>query len=241
MTDRLNQLGQPIGHALPQWSPPPRPSRQPMEGRYCRVELIDPARHGADLHKANKADKEERIWTYLGYGPMETLDDYHAWMDKECSGDDPMFHAIIGNASGKAVGVASYLRINPGAGSIEVGHINYAPALQKTPAATEAMYLMMKRAFDLGYRRYEWKCDARNAGSRAAAQRLGLSYEGVFRQATIYKSRNRDTAWYAAIDSEWPALRDAFESWLDPANFDADGRQRSSLSAATGPLLVNRG
>ncbi len=241
MTDRVNHLGQPIGEALPQWSPPSRPSREPLEGRYCRVELIDPARHGADLHEANKADKEDRIWTYLGYGPMETLDDYRAWMDLECLGDDPMFHAIIDNASGKAVGVASYLRINPAAGSIEVGHINYAPALQKTPAATEAMYLMMKRAFDLGYRRYEWKCDARNAGSRASAQRLGLSYEGVFRQAMIYKGRNRDTAWYAAIDSEWPALRQAFEDWLEPANFDESGGQRSSLSAATGPLLVSRG
>lgn len=162
-------------------------------------------------------------------------------MDIECRGDDPMFHAIIDKASGKAVGVASYLRINPGAGSIEVGHINYARALQKTPAATEAMHLMMKQAFDLGYRRYEWKCDARNAGARAAAQRLGLSYEGMFRQAMIYKGRNRDTAWYAAIDSEWPALRDAYESWLDPANFDENGKQRGSLSAATGPLLARGG
>ena len=137
--------------------------------------------------------------------------------------------------------MASYLNINPAVGSIEVGHINYAPTLQKSPAATEPKVLMIKRAFDLGYRRFEWKCDARNAGSRAAAQRLGLSYEGVFRQATIYKGRNRDTAWYTAIDSEWPALRDAFEEWLDPDNFDDDGRQRRSLSAATRPLLVNNG
>ena len=241
MADAVNQLGQPIGHALPQWSPPPRPSREPMAGHYCRVETIDPARHAADLHEANGADGENRIWTYLPYGPFAALDDYRAWMDADCRGDDPLFQAVVDNASGKAVGVASYLRINPAAGSIEVGHINYSPALQKTPAATEAMYLMMKRVFDLGYRRYEWKCDARNAGSKAAAQRLGLSYEGVFRQATVYKGRNRDTAWYAAIDSEWPALRDAFEGWLDPANFDDDGGQRRSLSAATGPLLVSSG
>lgn len=241
MTGRVNHLGQPIGHALPEWSPPSRPSREPMTGRYCRVEAIDPARHGADLHAANKADREDRIWTYLPYGPMATLEGYQAWMDLECRGDDPLFHAIIDNANGKAVGVASYLNINPAVGSIEVGHINYAPTLQKSPAATKPMVLMIKRAFDLGYRRFEWKCDARNAGSRAAAQRLGLSYEGVFRQATIYKGRNRDTAWYTAIDSEWPALRDAFEEWLDPDNFDDDGRQRSSLSAATRPLLVNNG
>jgi RimJ/RimL family protein N-acetyltransferase len=137
--------------------------------------------------------------------------------------------------------VASYLRIEPASGSIEVGHINYSPLLQRTPAATEAMYLMMQRVFDLGYRRYEWKCDALNARSRAAAQRLGLSFEGVFRQATVYKGRNRDTAWYAAIDQEWPALQAAFLQWLDPANFDEDGRQRLRLADLTSPVLKQRG
>ena len=156
-------------------------------------------------------------------------------------GSDPLFHAIVPAGSGRAEGVASYLRIAPEAGSIEVGHINFSPRLMRTPAATEAMYLMMKRAFDLGYRRYEWKCDALNAPSRAAARRLGLSYEGIFRQATVYKGRNRDTAWYAAIDSEWPALKAAFETWLDPANFDAEGRQRESLRALTRPILVAEG
>jgi RimJ/RimL family protein N-acetyltransferase len=133
------------------------------------------------------------------------------------------------------------MRITPGSGSIEVGHINFSPLLQRTPGATEAMYLMMKWAFEAGYRRYEWKCDALNAPSRRAALRLGLSYEGVFRQATTYRGRNRDTAWYAAIDSEWPALSAAFETWLDPANFDPDGGQRRSLSALTRPILVNIG
>ena len=128
------------------------------------------------------------------------------------------------------MGVASYLRIAPGAGSIEVGHINFSPLLQRTPAATEAMYLMMRHAFELGYRRYEWKCDALNAPSRAAAERLGLSFEGVFRQALVYKGRNRDSAWYAAIDKEWPALKSAFERWLAPENFDASGRQRKKLA-----------
>src|SRR5207253_3505619 len=135
------------------------------------------------------------------------------------------FFAIVDHPAGKPAGLASYLRITPAAGSIEVGHIHYAPRIQRKPAATEAMYLLMKQAFELGYRRYEWKCDALNAASRAAAQRLGFSFEGVFRQATVYKMRSRDTAWYAMIDSEWPALRAAFETWLDPANFDESGRQ----------------
>jgi RimJ/RimL family protein N-acetyltransferase len=136
-------------------------------------------------------------------------------------GDDPLFHAVIDLNTSHAAGVASYLNIKPGVGVIEVGHINYAPQLQKTPAATEATFLMMRRVFDeLGYRRYEWKCDALNAGSRRAAERLGFAFEGIFRQATIYKGRNRDTAWYAIIDTQWPALKKAFERWLEPANFD---------------------
>ena len=180
-------------------------------------------------------------WTYLPYGPFETLESYVQWMDETCRGSDPLFFAIIDKATGKAVGVASYLRISPASGSIEVGHINYSPLLQKTRAATEAMYLMMKYAFELGYRRYEWKCDALNAKSRSAAQRLGFSFEGVFRQATLYKGRNRDTSWYAAIDQEWPALEEAFLRWLDPANFDEHGQQRVRLSELTDPLLKQRG
>jgi len=155
--------------------------------------------------------------------------------------DDPMFYAIVRQRDGQPVGVASYLRIAPETGSIEVGNINFSPLLQRTPGATEAMVLMMKWAFKAGYRRYEWKCDALNAPSRRAALRLGLSYEGVFRQATTYKGRNRDTAWYAAIDAEWPKLEAAFATWLDPANFDGEAQQRQSLSALTRPLLVNIG
>jgi RimJ/RimL family protein N-acetyltransferase len=166
---------------------------------------------------------------------------------------DPQFFAIVEKGAVPLVderaeekgygpiGVAAYLRIDPPQGSIEVGHINYSPRLQRTIAATEAMYLMMRKAFELGYRRYEWKCHALNAPSRVAAQRLGFSYEGVFRQARVDKGRNRDTAWYAMIDREWPALDRAFTQWLDPANFDRDGRQRTPLSALTGPILVNRG
>jgi RimJ/RimL family protein N-acetyltransferase len=205
-----------------------------MEGRYCRVEPIDPDRHAADLHRANLEDAEHRIWTYLAYGPFETLADYRAWMAATCLSDDPLFHAVVDRARGTAAGVASFLRIDPPAGVIEVGHINFAPALQTTTAATEAMYLMMRRVFDeLGYRRYEWKCDALNARSRRAAERLGFRFEGVFRQATIYKGRNRDTAWFSILDTEWPALRQAFQTWLEPGNFDAGGGQRQSLSELT--------
>jgi RimJ/RimL family protein N-acetyltransferase len=232
-----NHLSQPIGRPVPGWKPPPRPPREPMQGRYCRVEPFDVGSHAADLHAANSADVEGRMWTYLAYGPFVSLGDYTAWAERVCTGDDPLFHAIIDAATGRAVGVASYLRIDPPAGSIEVGHIALSPVLQRTPAASEAMYLMMRRAFELGYRRYEWKCDALNAPSRAAAQRLGLSFEGVFRQATVYKGRNRDTAWYAAINGEWPALDAAFTRWLDPANFDAQGRQTTRLSEITTEAL----
>jgi RimJ/RimL family protein N-acetyltransferase len=234
MTDHRNALGQPIGFPLPGWTSRPRPPRQAIAGRYCRVEPIDPDAHAETLHLANAGDAEGRIWTYLAYGPVATSADYRAWMERTCLGDDPLFHAIVDEASGRAVGVASYLRIDPPAGVIEVGHINYSPALQGTTAATEAMYLLMRRVFDeLGYRRYEWKCDALNAPSRAAAERLGFTYEGIFRQATIYKGRNRDTAWYSIVDGEWPRLKRAFERWLDPANFDAEGRQRERLSEMT--------
>jgi RimJ/RimL family protein N-acetyltransferase len=205
------------------------------------VEPLDVERHAADLFTANQTDSTGRMWTYLPYGPFDQLADYIAWMQRVCLGEDPLFHAIIDGATGKAVGVASYLRIDPANGSIEVGHIAYAPALQRTPAATEAMYLLMQRAFNLGYRRYEWKCDALNAPSRAAAQRLGLSFEGVFRQAVMYKGRNRDTAWYATIDREWPDLSAAFERWLNPANFDEQGRQRLRLSDLTASILSKSG
>ncbi len=241
MEQVLNEFGQPIGFPLANWREPPFPPREAFVGRFCRLEVLDAAVHAEPLYAANALEDSGRSWTYLSYGPFHTLGSYRDWMSAACSGDDPLFFAIIDNTSGRPVGVASYLRITPKSGSIEVGHIHYSPLLKRTPAATEAMYLLMRRAFELGYRRYEWKCDSLNAASRAAAQRLGLSYEGTFRQATVYKGRNRDTAWYAAIDSEWPALRQAFETWLAPANFDEQGRQRLRLSDLTGPILKQRG
>src|SRR5579863_1203679 len=232
MTQHRNPLGQPIGAPLPFWRPRPRPPRTAMEGRFCRVEPIDPARHATDLFAANADDRDGRNWTYLPYGPIGRLEDYRRWMEQFCGGDDPLYHAIIERQGGHALGVASFMRIDPAAGVIEVGGINYSPRLQRMPAATEAMYLMMRRVFDeLGYRRYEWKCDDLNAPSRAAAQRLGFRFEGIFRQAVVYKGRSRDTAWFSIIDGEWPALKAAFEAWLDPVNFDETGRQRRSLAS----------
>jgi RimJ/RimL family protein N-acetyltransferase len=223
--------------ALPDWTTPRRPSREPMQGRYARLEPLS-VDHLSDLHRANSAS--DAIWDYLPYGPFARKDDYRAWVADMAAKDDPVFFAIRDLETGRWSGVASYLRITPEAGTIEVGHINFSPELQRTRAATEAMFLMMARAFDTGYRRYEWKCNALNLGSRRAAERLGFSYEGVFRQAAVIKGRNRDTAWFAAIDAEWPALQAAFETWLDPANFDPAERQKRSLASLTAPILVAR-
>src|SRR6202022_2361927 len=179
-------------------------------------------------------DPEGLNWTYLVQEPFADYPSYRTWLEQAAAGEDPLFHAIVDLQSGSAVGVAAYMRIDRPNGVIEVGNINYSPLLQKRPAATEAMFLMMRRVFaELGYRRYEWKCDALNAASRAAALRLGFRYEGLFRQATVYKGRNRDTAWFSILDSEWPTLKPAFERWLDPGNFDGTGRQRGSLSSFT--------
>jgi len=233
---RTNPLGQPIGEPVPGWSPRPRPPRTPLEGRHCRLEPLDAGRHAAALHAAYAEDLEGRLWTYLPYGPYASAAEYASWVESVQSLEDPVFFAIAEPASGRPLGVASYLRIDPPNGSIEVGHLCFAPALQATTAATEAMFLMMRRAFDeLGYRRYEWKCDSLNAPSRAAAERLGFVYEGTFRQAVVVKGRNRDNAWYSITDREWPALCEAFEAWLAPANFDAGGRQRRRLAELAAP------
>jgi len=237
MKPRLNDLGQPIGASLPNWQPPPDPPRVPIQGRYCRLEPLDPVQHAASLFAANSADVTGSGWTYLPYGPFNSFEEYQDWLTANCLGNDPMFFAIIDLPKGQAVGVASYLRITPGSGSIEVGHIHFSPLLKRSLAATEAMFLLMRRAFELGYRRYEWKCDSLNSASRTAAQRLGMSFEGTFRQATVYKGRNRDTAWYSVIDTDWPALKIGFEKWLAPDNFDSHGKQRMRLSELTSTVL----
>jgi RimJ/RimL family protein N-acetyltransferase len=230
MTTHTNTLGQPIGFPMPDWQPARVPDRTPMEGRYCRVEAIAPG-HRDDLYDAFLLDSEGRNWTYLPQGPFDSRDAFNAWYAANCADPSRITHAIRDRTTGKSIGIASYLRVDPAVGSIEVGYINFAPPLQRTRMATEAMYLMMARVFDdLGYRRYEWKCDSLNAPSRAAALRLGFTFEGHFRQATIYKNRNRDTDWLSILDSEWPAIRQGFEAWLAESNFDAGGSQRAALA-----------
>ena len=229
---RRNHLGQPVGFAVPDWAPRPLPPRTPMIGHFARVEPLEPDRHAAELFEANAEDREGRNWTYYNYGPFATFADYRKWVEDSCADKTRMWHAIIDQATGEAVGVAAYANIQPAHGTIEVGGLNFSARLQRKPAATDAMHLMMRRVFDeLGYRRYEWKCDSCNLPSRAAAARLGFTYEGLFRQAMITRGNNRDTAWFSIIDKEWPVLRAAFEAWLDPGNFDSDGRQRRSLAS----------
>lgn len=213
---------------VPNWTPPPVPDEvQVFNGRYCSLEPLFAERHAALLYQAFAG--HDHVWDYLPYGPFSSSAQYHRWVRETQADPNVQFFAVKNADSGAFEGVASYLRIAPNAGSIEIGHINFSPALQRTRAATEAIYLMMAWAFEVGYRRLEWKCDALNAGSRRAAQRFGLSYEGIFRQATVVKGRNRDTAWFAAIDAEWPALKEAFGAWLALSNFDAAGRQVERL------------
>ncbi|MEL7447888.1 MAG: GNAT family protein [Pseudomonadota bacterium] len=230
MPPAKNKLGQPIGDALPDWQGALRPGRTAIVGDRCTLQPLGVENHAAELYDAFADDTDGALWTYLSYGPFASLKEYTAWLGEQAASEDPLFYAIVGKTDGCALGVASYLRIEPEAGAMEVGHIALSPRLQKTAMATEAMYLLMAHAFEvLGYRRYEWKCDALNAASRRAALRLGFSFDGIFRQATVYKRRNRDTAWYSILDRDWPALRQGFSQWLDPGNFDNDGRQQSTL------------
>uniref|UniRef100_UPI0035679B6A GNAT family N-acetyltransferase n=1 Tax=Puniceibacterium confluentis TaxID=1958944 RepID=UPI0035679B6A len=208
--------------------PRPRPPRSAMQGSYGRLEPTSLA-HVPALYRAFAVDGGAGDWTYLPYGPFASETTFADWVSAACLGEDPLFHTIF-DRDGTALGMASYLRIDPANASIEVGHIHFSPALQRTALATEAMALMMARAFDeLGYRRYEWKCDALNAPSRAAAERLGFTFEGIFRQASVVKGRNRDTAWFSVLDSEWPRIKDRFAHWLAPQNFDAAGQQIAAL------------
>ncbi len=225
-----NDLGQPIGQPIETPSASDGPLNAPMDGTYCRLEPLRADAHAASLFEAYAEAEDDGDWTYLPYGPFTVEADFREFVTSVQGRPDPMFFAIIDDRTGLPAGVASYLRVDNRNASIEVGHIHLSRRLQRTPAATEAMYLMMERAFRSGYRRYEWKCDDLNGPSRAAAKRLGFSYEGIFRQATHYKGRNRDTAWFAVIDSEWPARQAEFQRWLRSENFDAAGNQKSSLS-----------
>lgn len=219
----MSELGTPV----PGWTPRAWPEREAFEGRTVRMEPTVSG-HAADLFEAFSAD--DRIWDYLPYGPYYELAGLEDWLLTTTQGQDPQFYSFIDLKTGKALGVASLMRITPDHGVIEVGHINMSVALQRTVMATEGLYLLMRHCMeDLGYRRFEWKCNALNEGSKRAAMRFGFTYEGTFRQANVFKGRSRDTAWFSFLDSEWPQIRKGFEAWLSPDNFDAGGQQRRPL------------
>ena len=224
--------GLPLGPKIDA-APARRPEAVRLEGRFGAIEKLDPARHGAALWRALR--HHDDLWTYMAYGPFDEQETFLAWLEQRAALTDPFSYAVL-DARGDAAGIVTLMEIRPAMRAIEIGNIVYAPSLQRTPLATEAQYLMARHAFEtLGYRRYEWKCNSLNMPSRAAALRLGFQYEGLFRQATLTRGRNRDTMWFSVIDREWPALRDAFERWLDPANFDAAGQQRQSLASFRSP------
>lgn len=224
---------QPVGPALPHWSGAATPPGYPLIGQRCRLDRLSPAQHSADLYRAFSVDREQQSWTYLPYGPFTDAQAFRAWMERTCTSDDPLFYAIR-DGTGKPTGMLSLMRTDPPNGVTEVGHVHLAPVLRRTPAATEAFFLVLGHVFDdLGYRRVEWKCDSLNAPSRAAARRLGFTFEGVFRQALVVKGRNRDTAWFSMLDLEWPQVRRHLLEWLDPDNFDDAGRQRKPLRRST--------
>lgn len=228
MSSQFNEYGQPIGQALPDFLPARPPQPVTLEGRYCRIEPLGHA-HFDQLADAFSAALHGDLWTYLPVGPFESTTQFRELLHAHAQSKDPLHMAIVDKQTGKARGTFALMRHDPRHGVIEMGWVMYSPLLKRTIAATEAQYLAMAYVFDtLGYRRYEWKCDSLNAASRRAAERLGFSHEGTFRQATVYKGRNRDTAWFSLLDSEWPAHKRAFEAWLDPAKF-RDGVQLASL------------
>ena len=229
----LPDLGPPVAD----WVAPSAPKGEILSGQYCRLVPLQAEDHAALLF--NIYQGHSALWHYMPYGPFSSAAQYHRWVRQTVENKAHLFYAIYDLDMNMFGGVASYLRINPEAGSIEIGHINFAPQLQRSRAATEAIYLMMRWAFSAGYRRLEWKCNACNIASRRAAQRLGLSFEGIFRQTSVVKGRNRDTAWFAAIDSEWSALDQAFSVWLAPRNFAPDRTQKERLSDLTRLVRVS--
>jgi RimJ/RimL family protein N-acetyltransferase len=230
MSTSTNEYGQPVGAPLPGWTPRPLPSAVTLEGRYCRLEPLDAQRHAQALFDAYRAAPDGRDWTYLSVGPFADMEGFLRHAEAAARSTDPRHFAVVDRKTGQAVGTLALMRIEPNSGVIEVGFVTFSPLLKRTPISTEAQYLLMAYVFDeLGYRRYEWKCDSLNAPSRTAAERLGFRFEGIFRQVVVYKGRNRDTAWFSILDSEWPAQKQAFQAWLAPDNFDEQGRQRQSL------------
>ncbi|WP_269932380.1 GNAT family N-acetyltransferase [Aminobacter sp. HY435] len=214
---------------LQDWKPRPRPERTAIEGRYVRLEPLDAAKHGSALFEMATAQDAEGRFRWLFDTKPATRADFQPWLDKSAASEDPLFFVVIDKASGKIAGRQTLMRIDPTYGVIEIGNIYWSGIVARKPAATEAQFLFARYAFDLGYRRYEWKCNNRNEPSKRAAERFGFKFEGIFRQHMVVKGENRDTAWYAIIDKEWPALKQAYDAWLDPANFDAKGQQKRRL------------
>ena len=228
---KINELGQPIGDALPNFKPGDLPKMERLEGRYVIVEGLSKDKHGADLYEVYGPDSPADMWTYLFQNPVQSQEEWSALLDQMLAAQDRFYYAIVDKESGKALGTFALMRINRGSRVIEVGSVTYSPQLKRTRLATEAQYLLARYVFEeLEYRRYEWKCDALNQPSRYAAERLGFIYEGTFRQAVVYKGRNRDTDWLAMIDKDWPAVKIRLEKWLSPDNFDENGQQIKALS-----------
>jgi len=211
--------------SLANWKGAPAPSAQRLEGRFIVLEKLDAARHGDDLFRALEGPgADPKLWDYLPYGPFPERGAFNDWLNGQAAGSDPYFFAVIDKASGEVQGILSLMSIVPAQGRIEIGHVTFGAPMQRSPKSTEAVYLLAKEAFALGYRRLEWKCNNDNARSRTAAERLGFSFEGVFRQHMVVKGRNRDTAWYSILDSEWPAVNAGFERWLSEENLSATGQ-----------------
>lgn len=218
------------GECIENWHAKRRPPKTVTQGSYCSLVPLDPSKHAPNLFEAFQIDPQGTLWTYLPYGPFSDYNEFQKWLISLSMTEDPLFYTITDAKTELPLGLASYMRITPEHGVVEVGHIIFSNLLKQTTAATEAMYLMMKRAFDeLNYRRYEWKCDALNLPSIAAAKRLGFTFEGIFRQDKVVKGRNRDTAWFSIIDKEWPQIKSHFQIWLDPNNFDQNGHQMTKL------------
>jgi len=234
---RYDAAGRPLGEELTDWHGAMAVESVILPGRFCCVEPFNTAKHAAGLRAALAEDLDGAGWVYLMPAP-ECDADWVGWFSKMQESRDPLYFAIVSQETGQALGVASYQRIDPANGVVEVGWLHFSPALQHTAAATEAMYLMMRQAFDWGYRRYEWKCNVLNAASMRAAKRLGFSFEGIFRQARVNWGLNRDTAWFSLLDGEWPLTQQAFETWLAADNFDAEGQQRRSLAACRQALMA---
>ncbi|WP_108650833.1 GNAT family N-acetyltransferase [Dongshaea marina] len=227
--ERLNEYAQPVGEELPHWQGAMAPEKKILQGKYCRLEPPDASKHASLLY--SELEGAAKNWTYLPYGPFEELGDFCNWLSDDAMGEDPLFFVIFDKVTELPLGLASFMRIDKAAGSIEIGHLHFGKRLQKTRTATEAIYLMINYVFEeLGYRRCEWKCDALNKPSCNAALRFGFTYEGTFRQACIYKERSRDTSWFSIVDHEWSKLQRCFSSWLDTDNFDENGQQKQSLA-----------